>query len=97
MERHFQAVRVQPGDYIQPANDRRALYRITRYHEYGDAEYQLPDGRWKKVVGDFWAVYQYERPVEPGNFEVPDDFLHWSCMVQELPTKKAAIEAALSD
>lgn len=107
-ERVWQMRRISAGDYLLPSNDRRTLWRISRYHEDGSLERH--DGT--KVRGDFWRAARHRQPYDEiaphligaaptrsrGVDEALERFLDWDTWVEHaclLPTRDAAIQAAL--
>jgi hypothetical protein len=83
-QRVYRSVRIAAGDYLQPANDAKSLWRIARYDE--------DNGR------SYWGTWRYERLFQNAGEWTEPDFLEWSNWLMwdsYLPTKRAAVEAAL--
>lgn len=97
----YQMTRLEAGDYLLPSNDLTTLWRIYKYHEDGLAEWG-PDenGDYHKIEGDFWAVakwsHTFARALRAEQLEEAlDDWSQWETRETLIPTRKAAIEAAL--
>jgi hypothetical protein len=96
-ERHFRMIRVASGDWILPGNDGKTLYRLQRYEESGDAFWTLRGVKQKKIVGWFWAAYEYDRKIA-SDADLVDDMLewdHWTCVASTMKTRKEAIESVV--
>ena len=94
-ERKYRMIRMRSGDYLLPGNDGATLWRICRYWEDGSAE------RWdgKPLVGWFWQAAKHPRPFESVFASATEDDLlgwdEWECWEMLLPTRQAAIDAAM--
>jgi len=89
MEKHYRSIRISQGDYIQPSNDGKTLWRVFTYGEDGSLE------GWK---GTFWATAKYDRPFHNNGEWMDEDFLEWSSWLHwagPYRTKREAVEDAL--
>lgn len=102
-ERVYAMIRVRAGLWLLPSNDGQTIWRLSSYEEHGDAQWQGEDGRWHEIKGTFWEVARM--PMETMQKLVDDRFTdddailyseEWSSYSSCLPTRKAAIEEALS-
>lgn len=100
IERRYQMTRLRSGDYLLPDNDEQTLWRITRYEER-DGSLLRGDGT--EIRGDFWALWRCRLTFDEvtdddwilENGFVVDDWNYWVEVHSLLPTRQAAIEAAM--
>ena len=99
-ERRYVLTRITAGDYLLPSNDARRLYRISVHYEDGSASSLDRDGNEHVIRGTFWQAACWHTGGLPTDHDVQsDDFLdwmNWHTVDYMLPTRAAAIEAALS-
>jgi hypothetical protein len=92
-------IRLRAGDYLLPSNSGLSVWRIHSYEEYGDAVWVLPDGTEKTIKGTFWAASRCKVSTEALATKDDDwilDHENYEMMSSTLPSRKAAIEEALS-
>lgn len=102
-ERVYAMIRLRAGDWMLPSNDGQTMYRLSSYVEDGSAWYEDEHGREHKIVGTFWNVSRMTMTKLQALVESPvtddEDILDWDEWETESsghPSRKAAIEAALS-
>lgn len=91
VERKFQLIKLDAGDWMLPGNTGRTLWRLTRYTEDGSLRGQ--DGR--RIVGAFWSVHRYRYDADHTVRDV-ENWDHWQTYSTLLPSRDAAIDAALA-
>lgn len=93
-ERQWQMVRLGPGDWLLPSNDRKTLWRIQKYPERDGT---LTRGNTGQVVnGDFWRLLQCTYAVDEVSFAVVDEFYDaWTEVACMQPTRQACIDYAM--
>lgn len=93
-ERLWQMIRLGPGDYLLPSNDRKRLWRIEKYPERDGT---LTRGDTGQVVnGDFWRLSECTYAVNEVTVALADDYGDaWSEVACMQPTRQACIDYAL--
>lgn len=88
MDRKFQMVRVEAGDYLLVSNDTKTLWRIKRVMEIDEKDRDVP----------MWEVWRWHRPFSPElAYEVePDEWGSWSYVSGSFYRRADAIDDALS-
>lgn len=103
-ERRFALTKVEPGAYMLPSNDQQYVWMIRKYEEDGSAQRLQDDGSWKPVVGIFWAIgrvthdemRRFYDAAQNDPYATADWWaLDWDWYEQMLPTRKAAVDAAM--
>lgn len=99
--RKYVLTQIARGDYIFPSNDGEQLWRVSAYEEDGSLE--VSDGnRSRRIKGRFWQAWRFKgTPAEAQRLvdHDPDGFLdweRWESWESLLPTRKAAVENALT-
>lgn len=86
-ERKYVLTKVAAGDYLLPSNDRLRIYRLAVYEDGPSHGLDTDKDR------TYWGVWRWSRPMD-GYLDVTDWNL-WEMVESLLPSRKAAIEAAL--
>lgn len=101
-ERRYQMTRVRAGDYLLPSNDGARLWRLSSYEENGSLEESDGEGGYRKVVGTFWSAWYFPGTLDEAQALLDRDadefldFTRWREWETLLPTRKAALDSALS-
>jgi hypothetical protein len=86
--RKYAMTRVGTGDYLMPANDAQALWRLARYTEDGSAT--LDDGT--PVLGEFWGVWRWRGTMHD---LIDLEWYEWDMWAQGFRTRAEAEREAL--
>src|SRR5262245_5231441 len=102
-ERKYAMIRVRAGLYLLPSNDLQTIWRLSSYEEHGDAQWQDDSGQWHTIRGTVWEVARMSlatmQRLADDPYTSDDDLLwsdEWASSESCLPSRKAAIKAALS-
>jgi hypothetical protein len=93
-ERKYVFTKLAFGDYLLPSNDGHALWRLRRYWDGPSQGLDWPRDR------AFWGLWRWlgdphDHVAITASIENSDDGDRWEIVESLLPSRRAAIEAAL--
>ncbi len=91
-QRKYALVKVKPGDYLLPGNDRTTLWRITRYED--GKRHGLEEG---PEIVTRWELRKWHAPISDAELQRVDvdAWELWENEASSLLTRAEAIEEAM--
>lgn len=87
--RRYQMTRIAAGDYLLPSNDKKKLWRISKYTEGPSSGLDWPSDK------EVWGIWEWTGPLDGKRAIDPDDWSPWSFHEGLHDTRSAAIDSAL--
>jgi hypothetical protein len=93
LERKWQMLRIESGDYLLPSNDLESVFRIRRYEDgpsFGLDPEDFPRDR------EYWSLSRWKGSPDAVDAKAIDNFpTGWETVAEMLATRQAAITEAL--
>lgn len=90
IERKYQLIKIDAGDWLLPGNDGKTLWRIAKYED--GPSYGLEDWPADK---EFWGAWKWMAATPPRSEDDFSDWGRWDQYGYECTSRRDAIQAAL--